>query len=75
MSRKQFQEAKPGTYVMHWSGSVHQLAERKADGSGWWLKDGSGLSDDAFAQTGGWCLLDADATARVFAAMDPNTVA
>jgi hypothetical protein len=38
----------PGDLVQHVkSGSVAVIAERKQDGSGWWVVDGGGISDAA----------------------------
>lgn len=39
---------KPGTKVLHKSGSLHTLDRRKEDGSGWWLREGGGLWDGAW---------------------------
>lgn len=44
-ARPAAEDLKPGQWVVHQSGSVHQLKRRKSDGDGWWLCDGGGLAD------------------------------
>lgn len=50
---------KQGQVVRHKAtGNLVVLSTRKADRSGWWNTDGSGLSDHALLDTGDWELLD-----------------
>lgn len=43
----------PGSVVRHRDGSLHVLDHRKADRTGWWLRDAGGLADRAWA-SGDW---------------------
>lgn len=38
-------ELRPGTMILHKSGTAVVLSHRKADGTGWWNTDRSGLAD------------------------------
>lgn len=49
-----FKTAQPGTVVSYLPSRDHvTLDRRKDDDSGWWLREGGGLADHAFA-TGPW---------------------
>lgn len=37
----------PGAVVLHKDGTPYVISDRKRDKTGWWLTDGSGLSDRA----------------------------
>jgi hypothetical protein len=43
----------PGQLVRWRTSAPQELKERKADGSGWWMTDGSGLDDFAW-ESGDW---------------------
>lgn len=62
---EQIRNAEPGTLVVYRRGGVQKLDRRKPDGTGWWLTDGSGLADRAYAG-GDWRLLDDQALALLF---------
>lgn len=58
-------DAWPGMFIAHRSGDIREIKERAEDHSGWWLTDGSGVSDAALAGHD-WLLLDAATVARLF---------
>jgi hypothetical protein len=53
---RQWRMIRSGSQLQHSSGGVVTAHWRKADDSGWWMTDGSGLADRVFLR-GDWTLI------------------
>ena len=59
----------PGAIIVHKSGSVAVVRERKRDDSGWWIRGFGGVSDEALA-SGNWVIPNMTELVKALAMVD-----